>query len=231
MLEFLKLDLSSNIAVFIILIMFFFSLFLIIKVKRLEDEINNLKFEDRSFFQKYVNNVCEDVVSVESLSKGDNLEKEDVLEKGSMFNNDVDMVKKDSVNIAENKKEVSIKIDTNGYSNNSSSEFLSDKLYDNRENIEKSSFNLDEFVKVSSFDKNKSSVVSSNTDYLNEISEKMAREIVPQTIELTDYEKDQEENAIISYKELLSVKDSNSVLEDEDFDFLEELKKLRNSLN
>lgn len=60
----------------------------------------------------------------------------------------------------------------------------------------------------------------------------MADELKPQTIELTDYEKDQEENAIISYQELLNVKDKINILnDDETVDFIEELKKLRNSLN
>lgn len=70
-------------------------------------------------------------------------------------------------------------------------------------------------------------------DYLKEISKKMADEIKPQTIELTDYEKEQEEHAIISYKELLAVKDKLIILdddEDEDINFIEELKSFRNGL-
>ena len=71
-----------------------------------------------------------------------------------------------------------------------------------------------------------------NVEYLKEISNKMADELKPQTIELTDYEKMQEENAIISYKELLTLKDKLMMLDDEDetVNFIEELKKLRNSL-
>ena len=73
---------------------------------------------------------------------------------------------------------------------------------------------------------------SSNIDYLQEISNKMADELKPQTIELTDYEKIQEENAIISYKELITLKDQIMMLDDDDetVNFIEELKKLRNSL-
>ena len=60
----------------------------------------------------------------------------------------------------------------------------------------------------------------------------MAEELKPQTIELTDYEKEQEDNAIISYKELLNVKDKITMLDDEEenVNFIEELKNLRNSL-
>jgi len=73
---------------------------------------------------------------------------------------------------------------------------------------------------------------SNNIEYLQEISNKMADELKPQTIELTDYEKLQEENAIISYKELITLKDKIMMLDDDDetINFIEELKKLRNSL-
>ena len=54
-------------------------------------------------------------------------------------------------------------------------------------------------------------------------------EIKPSNIELTDYEKKQEEEAIISYDELLKVKDKiYNITEDEETDeFLDELKSFR----
>ena len=55
-------------------------------------------------------------------------------------------------------------------------------------------------------------------DYnLEEIKEKIEREYDPGTIELTDYEKEQEENAIISYEELIKSKDKFSVSYDETY--------------
>ena len=60
----------------------------------------------------------------------------------------------------------------------------------------------------------------------------MEEQIEPQTIELTDYEKEQEEHAIISYKEFLKVKDNlyeiNAAKENEEF--LKDLKTFRNNL-
>ena len=47
----------------------------------------------------------------------------------------------------------------------------------------------------------------SNQEFIEEISKRLSEEVEPQTIELTDYEKRQEEEAIISYKELLKLKD------------------------
>lgn len=73
-----------------------------------------------------------------------------------------------------------------------------------------------------------------NKDYLQEISEKIASELTPHTIELTDYEKQQEEEAIISYQELLKTKDNNEdnyENDDEEIDsFIDELKKFRTNL-
>ena len=71
-------------------------------------------------------------------------------------------------------------------------------------------------------------------DYLQNLSKKLEEEIKPQTIELTDYEKRQEENAIISYQELLSSHENQSQKEekyDEEQKILEELKRFRDDLN
>lgn len=108
--------------------------------------------------------------------------------------------------------------------------------------IDKLSFNLNEFVrrernirmnKGGEEVKRQPSFKVEADNYLNEVSRKMAKELRPQTIELTDYEKDQEENAIISYQELLNVKDKIAMINDDEetIDFIEELKKLRSSLN
>ena len=73
----------------------------------------------------------------------------------------------------------------------------------------------------------------SNQEFIEEISKRLSEEIEPQTIELTDYEKRQEEEAIISYKELLKVKDRlYKITDDEEIDtFIDELKEFRTNLN
>lgn len=52
---------------------------------------------------------------------------------------------------------------------------------------------------------------------LESIKESIEREYKPENIELTDYEKEQEENAIISYEELIKSKDKFTVSYDEDY--------------
>lgn len=109
------------------------------------------------------------------------------------------------------------------------------------------SFNTLSTPKTSNFDL--SELINNNTkttnitnqqeikeyNYLEEISNRLSEELKPQTIELTDYEKRQEEQAVISYKELLKYKDNNNNNnmydeKQETINFIEELKNLRNSL-
>lgn len=71
--------------------------------------------------------------------------------------------------------------------------------------------------------------VNDNMKFASEIVSRMEEEIKPSNIELTDYEKKQEEEAIISYDELLKVKDKiYNITEDEETDeFIDELKSFR----
>lgn len=108
-------------------------------------------------------------------------------------------------------------------------------------NIGKSAVDLPK-VKVTSYVKKEEDLAKKDTidniktqtnqDYIKEINEQLAKEIVPQTIELTDYEKKQEEEAIISYKELLKVKDRlYNITDDEEIDtFIDELKEFKEDL-
>ena len=52
---------------------------------------------------------------------------------------------------------------------------------------------------------------------IESIKEIIEREYKPGNIELTDYEKEQEENAIISYEELIKSKDKYAVYYDEEY--------------
>ena len=71
--------------------------------------------------------------------------------------------------------------------------------------------------------------VNDNMKFASEIVERMNEEISPSNIELTDFEKKQEEEAIISYDELMKVKDKiYNITDDEETDeFIDELKNFR----
>lgn len=94
------------------------------------------------------------------------------------------------------------------------------------------SVDFSELVKRSEITSSSIENNTQNKDYLENLSKRLEEEIKPQTIELTDYEKDQEENAIISYQELLSTKDHSSISEEKinNQQLLEELKNFRNHL-
>ncbi len=71
--------------------------------------------------------------------------------------------------------------------------------------------------------------VNDNMKFASEVVSRMEEEMKPSNIELTDYEKKQEEEAIISYEELQKVKDKiyNLTEEEEDGEFIDELKNFR----
>lgn len=254
MLEFLSFSLTDNIAIIIIIIMCFFSLFLLSKNKKLKDEIEDLKLGDRILADKYRKVDEENIISIDKISTDNVLSKDDLVKSSDSLNdskvslesfvldsNDKvdEIVKKDKsvekINSTNNKKDrvkdTKIVVDSNKHSKPYSKNILHDSPSITSPislDVEKVSFNVDEFVK-----RDKSTSEISTSDYLENISNAISEEIKPQTIELTGYEKEQEENAIISYKELLKAsKSSNSVnvSQEDTSEFIEELKKLRNSL-
>lgn len=94
-------------------------------------------------------------------------------------------------------------------------------------------FNIDEFIKKDqkeNLNVKASSPINSNK-YLEEISKHLANEIVPQTVDLTDYEKIQEEQAIISYKELLTLKEKSNMEDSVDENFVDNLKEFYSLLD
>jgi hypothetical protein len=68
---------------------------------------------------------------------------------------------------------------------------------------------------------------------MEEVSKRLEEATDNSPIELTDYEKKQEEEAIISYKELIENKDKiYQITDDEaDIEFINELKNFRDSLS
>lgn len=71
--------------------------------------------------------------------------------------------------------------------------------------------------------------VNDNMRFASDVVSRMEKDVKPSNIELTEYEKKQEEEAIISYDELLKVKDKiyNITEDEEDDEFIDELKNFR----
>lgn len=97
------------------------------------------------------------------------------------------------------KKEINTSSNTNLKYNNQNENTQAKELLNNISKIQESRSN-----------KNSSEI------YLEEVSRKLAEAEISDEIERTDYELEQEENAIISYKELMEKKDSIQTIDEED---------------
>lgn len=72
---------------------------------------------------------------------------------------------------------------------------------------------------------------TSNKEYLKEVSNSLNNSLNASIIELTDYEKDEEDQAVISYQELLNLKENKNNSRVEDTNFLNDLKEFRNIID
>jgi len=58
-----------------------------------------------------------------------------------------------------------------------------------------------------------------DSDFLNSVKESIEKDYKPTPIKLTDYEEEQEKNAIISYEELIKNKDNYNMSYDEEYNY------------
>lgn len=196
MIDFLSISTSDFVLIFLLItVLVFFCLYIYNDNKKLKEQIEELRKENRSLLEKKIlkqENI--DSISIKNIST----EKSNI-DTNKILNQQI--IEKEQISVQ-----------------NQSSQEINNNLQQN--------FNLNEFI-------NKKTIPTENNyDYLQALSEKINEELRPQTIELTDYEKRQEEQAVISYKELLKCKDNSSTLDSkqETINFIEELKRLRNSL-
>ena len=223
MLTFLSMNKTSSI---LIILISFFCVYLFIENKKLRDKLTKIEKENKK--------ILEEKVSKQKNDDSIPINKITAQEKKQQSNNNSNQLKKIELVQKYNPKE-----------KQENSKLYQKNILHDKPTItspvsisgnEEVKFNLNEFIKKS--DNNKEDIKltdikkESPKEILQDISNIMAEELKPQTIELTDYEKEQEDNAIISYKELLNVKDKITMLDDEEenVNFIEELKNLRNSL-
>ena len=187
-----------------------------------KSELNKEKIEVKEETKQELNQPVKEEKVVESVIK---VKQEKISEK-------VDIDKKDNITKKEEGpysknvlREISTRYQTSP---------ISIKKEENNDKVNIASISKDEEPKVKEevvVQKEKTN--QEKLSFAEEISKKMEEELKPQTIELTDYEKQQEEEAIISYQELLQTnKDRlyNITDEEETVDFIKELKSFRSSL-
>lgn len=230
--------------------MFFFCLYLYFNNQKLKQRISKLEIETKEILErKIIKENPNDLVSIQSISAESNEKKE------VFYQPNHKSTKSFSQNSNYHTKASSSKLRNNtvtpksGNNNNSqsSSGIQNNYLYqknikkpnnnltspitnsekDTTKIFEKQNFNVNDFIQQREKVVPKIKEKQQTNDYLKEISNQIADELTPKTIELTAYEKDQEEHAIISYQELLALKDKfeSQYETDENVSFIEDLKQ------
>ena len=225
MLLFLKIEFIDNMIIFLLIVLFFSSLYLSILNKKLQNKIDDLKKENKKKYEEDIS--YNDIMQLKDISDELHDEDKDIALKqlGDIGNS---RKKNNSVEknyVKEKDKEI------NEYKNINKGKDIN--VVENRNDSVVNEFNASDFIRGSRLENDRHNGDSMSIDYLDEISKKIESEIKPQTVVLTDYEREQEENAIISYRELV---DSNNgsgddVVSDDTEGFLNSLKKFRNSLD
>lgn len=187
------------------IIMFFFCLYFYNEQKKLKQRITELEIETKTILERKILASKNDVISIDKLSieEKEQPKKETIIEQPKVQKENIT----NSIKYEKYKAKPIYSYDIpNDYK-------IKNKVDEN--NISTSIFNPTDFINNRTY--NTTPIVNNNTstDYLKELSNQLNEEITPKTIELTDYEKDQEEHAIISYKELLSLKNNLNIIDDE----------------
>ena len=224
MLDFLKISFNS-ITLLIILLMAFICIFLFIKVKLLTKQLEKINTKISNNSKPLEKD--DDVISIKDISQEVEINKKEEI-KQKKKENQTNETYKNNHKKERTKNKIELYQPVYKTNNLKKQAYAKNVLHDRPNITSPISLNNKDFnINDLSPNKNKN-----NNNYLNEISKKIAKEIKPHTIELTDYEKEQEDNAIISYQELLNAKDKINSQDDEveTIDFIEELKNFRNSL-
>ena len=222
-------------------IMFFFCLYLYYDNKKLKEKVEKLELDIKTVLDKKLTPSKEDIISIEKISipKEEAKEKTIIKEEKNIENNPLNTItpskyKKEKY-IARTTSNEYIKPNIAKPTENILNKTTDEEKYKNykTELITSASFEPTEFIKKNNINianlKNKTPV--NNTNYLNEISKQLDNALTSQTINLTDYEKEQEEHAIISYQELLSLKEKNNNEKKDDEYFVEDLKEFYSLLD
>lgn len=205
----------------------------VVNKNNINDNISINSKEDVSDKGKMIGNVTDKEVVINTNSNIDDKRKEEVKQATKVGQEEIIESPSDTISTRSQVSNNTVSSNNNLYSRSA--------LKDNRR-FQTSPINiireesLDETMqklKPIEIGEAKEDVKRENVNFVEEISRKMEQEIKPQTIELTDYELKQEEEAIISYDELMKNKDRLFKItddEEDDAQFIEELKYFRNSL-
>ena len=207
MLYYLKITIFNIILILLLFILSIVCITLLYIIKKLKEEIKEL--ETKKIIDINKSNNIENIIPIKNISnnKKNTTNKDNQKKKIELYQPNYQLKKDNNIN-------------NKAYIKNTIKEYKTTSPI----SINNNEFNAKEFIRKES---------KNNNDYLKEVSEKIKKEIESKPIELTEYEQEEELNAIISYKELLNSKEKETNIEEKNNnqeEFIEQLKKLRNSL-
>lgn len=219
--------------IFILLsiVLLILSIYLFLENKKLKENITDLEKEIKVILERKLKNNKEDLISIDNISiepkKNEKTSSKKEPTKQAKKNNSdkisnitlVDERKKYTARTNDEYKKPQIMEPTAASLKPTKKEITEEKI---NTDIHMKDFNPEDYIKTNNNKEN---------NYLEEISNQLKEEINKTTIELTDYEKEQEEQAVISYQELLSLKERLKNQENIDEDFLDDLKEFRKLLD
>lgn len=246
----------------ILIVIIPYCIYLFIMNKKLNELLNKLMEEHRILLdRKITNSLNKDILPMTSIEENNKATKKDIHNNEDKEIKEKNQTEKEIINKDKTEEEHKIK-NINHEEKTSSKEKIVNKTttkpqtnnLENNSQIKKeiitkqpsksqNRFNVKEFVR--NYDARKKVM---SQDYLEELADQLIKNEKGSPVELTEYEKEQETNAIISYQELKSkhgnqVKDNNVVKESkenqnnkpikdmETEDFIEKLKEFRDNLD
>lgn len=218
------------------IILFIFGLYYYYENKKLKQKIKELEQETKTILERKIINNKEDLIPIENISIQPTMQEKNIIPNTKEKQQHDIKEENTSLEIPKykartNEEEVlTPKIDI------PTTITLETKELDKKEstipNISLSKeFNPNEFIKSIKEQSIKDTENStSDAKYLETIFKQIEKELTPQTIDLTEYEKNQEEQAVISYQELLSLKEKKQNERIQNKALLQELKEFKNLL-
>lgn len=228
------------------IILFFFCLYFYFEQKKLKQKIIDLETETKTILERKLVNNKEDLIPIENISiepnqdyklstKTKNITKEQKKEEMPFSK----LLKEKYIARSNGDEYLELKIEPPTTSIIPEEHNQTPPKSTNTKNTSKEltnvsieqSFNPTEFIKKEQQETILTENLNMDNEYLTEISNQIKEQLTPQTIELTDYEKVQEEQAVISYQELLSLKERIKNEDKKDSKFIEDLRELRKLLD
>ena len=212
MLYFIQITSFNIITIILLIILLIICVLLTIKINSLKRIIEIL--ESSKKIDKQITYDKDNTIPIKNISEKSNSNIEENINKETIKNNNL------KKNQSKGKIEIykpnyqNTKKDNKPYSKNILNE---QKKTTSPVTINNNEFNVDDYVR------------NKNRNYLEEVSKSIQKELDSKPIQLTEYEQEEELNAIISYQELLNSKEKED--NNETKEFIDQLKNLRNSLD